>query len=153
MPTSAQIIDIKAAFARQYDLDLNGIQRDAKTFRLLVADTSVNSGVNPGQITSNCYTYDGTQALVPNLETTAFSEISPDTRVNPRRVELTLDEAIKYSQTCLQIRHQYGEAAKLRNDTRFKGEEFVRLDDVHQHEVANDLYKIPWQDAADERRD
>src|SRR5580704_5558591 len=96
-PTSAQIIDIKAAFARQYDLDLDGIQRDAKTFRLLVADTSTDSWVNSGQITSNCYTYDGTQALVPDLETTAFSEISPDARVHPRRVELTLDEAIKYS--------------------------------------------------------
>ena len=151
MPTSAQIIDIKAAFARQYDLDLDGIERDAKNFRLLVADTSADTGVNSGQITSNCYTYDGTQAIVPNLETTAFSEIPSDARVNARRVELTLDEAIKYSQTCLQIRHQYGEAAKLRNDTRFKGEEFVRLDDVHKDEVAAHLYKIPWQDAADER--
>ena len=52
---------------------------------------------------------------------------------------------------CLDLRKEYGEAAKLRNDTRFKGEEFVRLDGVHLQEVDAGLYKLPWQDASNER--
>jgi hypothetical protein len=66
-------------------------------------------------------------------------------------VEHNLEEAIRYSQNCLQIRQQYSETAKLRNDTRFKGEEFIRLDEVHLQEVDAGLYRLPWQEAADER--
>jgi len=61
-----------------------------------------------------------------------------------------LDEAIKYCQSCLQIREQYGEAARLRNDTRFKGEEFARLDAVHLQEIEAGIYSLPWEEAANE---
>jgi len=148
MPTKADIANIKVAFSKQYGLDLSGIHQDAATLRTLVADAAANS--NAPDFTS-CYSYDGKEAVVPDLETTAFSSIPADARLSNRRVELNLDEAIRYSQSCLQIRQQYGEMARLRNDTRFKGEEFVRLDEVHKQEIDAGLYKLPWQEAADEK--
>ena len=123
MPTKSDIANIKLAFSKQYGLDLPGIHRDAAALRTLVADAAANSNVSDF---ANCYSYDGKEAIVPDLETTAFSSIPADARLNNRRVELNLDEAIRYSQSCLQIRQQYGEMARLRNDTQFKGEEFVR---------------------------
>jgi hypothetical protein len=143
MPSKEDIAKIQVAFATQYGLDLAGIHKDTETLRTLVAEIPINSN----QINNSCYTYDGTQAFVPNLETTAFFQIDLDPRLNPRRIELNLDEARKYLQSCLQIRLQYGDIARLRNDTRFKGEEFVRLDEVHLQEVEADLYKLPWQEA------
>jgi hypothetical protein len=147
MPTNAQIAEIEVAFAEQYGLDLPGIRKDTETLKKLVAETPANANL----INSVCYPYDGKEAFVPDLEATALSAISPDARLSPRRVELNLDESLKYLQSCLQIRQQYGEAARLRNDTRFKGEEFVRLDAVHLQEVDAGLYKLPWQEAAAER--
>jgi hypothetical protein len=148
MPSKADIANIKVDFSRQYGLDLSGIHRDAATLRSLVADAAANSNVLDY---TNCYSYDGKEAVVPDLETAAFSSIPVDTRLSARRVELNLDEAIRYSQSCLQLRQQYGELARLRNDTRFKGEEFVRLDEVHKQEIDAGLYQLPWQEAADEK--
>ena len=142
------IFNIKVAFSKQYGLDLSGIHRDAATLRTLVADAAANSNALDY---TNCYSYDGKEAIVPDLETTAFPSIPADARLTARRVELNLDEALRYSQSCLQIRQQYGELARLRNDTRFKGEEFVRLDEVHKQEIDAGLYQLPWQEAADEK--
>lgn len=144
MLTSDEVLRIEAEFARQYDLDLPGIRQDAVSLRDAVAGPVTNNGA------ATFYTYNGTQAFIPDLETIDTSQVVPDPRLSIRHIETNLDEAAKYSQACLQLRLQYGELARHRNDTRFKGEEFVRLDAVHLHEVDEGLYKLPWQEAADD---
>ena len=127
MPGQDEIARIERQFAKQYGLDLDGIHRDARALRTLIADTTATSKA----VDDASYTYNGSQAIVPDLETIAFNAIEADPRIAHRRVELNVDEATAYLQMCLDLRKEYGEAAKLRNDTRFKGEEFVRLDGVH----------------------
>lgn len=143
MPSKEEVGKIQVAFARQYDLDLLGIHSDSAALK-----TSLLAPSNNGAATF--YTYNGNEAVVPDLETTDASQIVPDQRLSIRQIEANLDEAGKYSQACLQLRAQYGEIAKNRNDTRFKGEEFLRLDAVHLQEIDAGLYKLPWQEAADE---
>jgi hypothetical protein len=133
----------KSQRLRQYDLDLPGIHKDIASLRTAVATPSPD-------IPATFYTYNGTEAFVPDLETIDASQVVPDQRLSIRQIEANLDEAGKYSQACLQLRTQYGDLARHRNDTRFKGEEFVRLDAVHLQEVDAGLYKLPWQEAADE---
>ncbi|MDU0309428.1 hypothetical protein [Rhizobium sp. 10PS4] len=144
MPDNDEVARIETAFARQYDLDLLGIRQDAASLREAVAGPINNNGA------ATFYTYNGTQAFIPDLETIDPSQVVPDPRLSIRHIEANLDDAAKYSQACLQLRLQYGELARHRNDTRFKGEEFVRLDAVHLHEVDEGLYKLPWKEAADE---
>ncbi|MBN8892734.1 MAG: hypothetical protein J0H91_20815 [Rhodospirillales bacterium] len=147
MPTQADLATIEAAFAQQYGLDLNGIRSDAKQFTALIA----SNAPDPQSVKGACYTYDGAQAIVPDLETIVFSDVPQDELIGVQRVELNFDETSQYLQACLKIRQQYGEVARLRNDTRFKGEEFVRLDAVHLDEVEAGLYKLAWLEAADEK--
>jgi hypothetical protein len=144
MPNNDEVARIETDFARQYDLDLPGIRQDAASLREAVAGPINNNGA------ATFYTYNGTQAFIPDLETIDPSQVVPDPRLSIRHIEANLDEAAKYSQACLHLRMQYGELARHRNDTRFKGEEFVRLDAVHLHEVDEGLYKLPWQEAADD---
>jgi hypothetical protein len=143
-----QISHIEFTFAKRYDIDLIGIRNDAKV--LMAAVQSPDSS-NP-ENASACYAYDGRQAFVPDLDTLDCATVKPDGRLSDRQVEANLDDATKLLQTCLLLRSQYGELARHRNETRFKGEEFVRLDTVHKQEVEAGLYRLPWQEAADERR-
>src|SRR5437016_1957567 len=136
MPSNEEVIQIESSFARQYGLDLPGIHKDAATLRRAIAA----SASDPAKF----YTYNGSQAFVPDLEAIDPSKVNHDPRLSARLIEANLDEATKYSQACLQLRSQYGELARHRNDTRFKGEEFVRLDAVHKQEVEAGLYKLPW---------
>lgn len=144
MPDLDEVARIETDFARQYDLDLPGIRQDAASLRKAVAGK-----VNDNR-TATFYTYNGPQAFIPDLETIDPSKVVPAPGLSIRHIEANLDEAAKYAQACLQLRTQYGELARHRNDTRFKGEEFVRLDAVHLHEIDEGLYKLPWQEAADE---
>ncbi|PAQ04889.1 hypothetical protein [Mesorhizobium temperatum] len=146
MPTSKDIEKIATRFANQYNIDLQAIRKDTSTLQALVAAPSIDSKA----ITESCYTYTGSGADVPNLEGPNSTQVSIDSRLSSRLVEVNLDEASKYAQTCGQLRDQYGALAKQRNDTRYKGEEFVRLDEVHSLEIDAGLYKLPWQEAADE---
>ena len=143
MPSDDEVSRIEADFARQYDLDLPGIRQDAQSLRAAVAGPVIDPLVP-------FYTYNGTQAFIPNLETIDPSQVVPDPRLSIRLIEANLEEATKYSQTCLQLQSHYEELARYRNDTRFKGEEFVRLDAVHLHEIDEGFYKLPWQEAADD---
>jgi hypothetical protein len=147
MPSDAEIGNIEVEFAAKYGLDLAGIKSDTARLKEL----ATQHGQNNDAAAYTYFTYNGGQAFVPNLEVTAFADVAADQRLNSKRVELNLDDAIRYCQACLQLREQYANLAKLRNDTRFKGEEFVRLDAVHQQEVQAGLYRLPWQEAYDER--
>ena len=62
MPTNEEVARIEAAFARQYDLDLPGIHKDIATLRTAVAAPSPDDA-------ATFYTYNGTEAFVPDLET------------------------------------------------------------------------------------
>jgi len=86
MPTKAEIALIETAFAQKYGLDLVGMKTDEARLRTLVTESP---RPNPADYTY--YTYNGSEAFVPNLETTAFREITPDSRLSPRRVELNLE--------------------------------------------------------------
>ncbi len=143
MPTKEDVARIESNFARQYDLDLAGIYKDAASLRTALA-------ARPAANQSLVFTYNGSEAFVPDLETIDASQVVPDQRLSLRQIEANLDEASKYLQACQQLRGQYGELAKNRNDTRFKGEEFVRLDKVHLEEIDAGLYSLPWKEAADE---
>jgi hypothetical protein len=147
MPTSQELAQIKAKFSAQYDLDLTGINRDAQALRNYIATLD---GGKAASIPAECYTYNGPQDFAPNIETISPSEVTPDTRLQVRQIEANLDEASKYVPACQIVREKYGELARNRSDTRFKGEEFLRLDDVHQQEIDNGLYKLPWEEAQDE---
>jgi hypothetical protein len=147
MLNSDQTSTIKSAFAERYNLDLAGIRKDAAALKTAVQSPDPANQQSAGA----CYTYDGHQALVPDLETLDHAEVKYDSRFSERQIEANVDEATKLSQTCLSLRAQYGELARHRNETRFKGEEFVRLDAVHIQEIEAGLYKLPWQEATDER--
>jgi hypothetical protein len=145
-----EIETIKADVASRYEIDLGSISEDDKQLKALInAPTLINSDQIYGDAIT--VTANGPSGLVPDLETFPYADITADPRLYTKRVEQNLDEAIRYLQTCLQLRQQYAETAKLRNDTRFKGEEFFRLDAVHRKEVAAGLYKLPWMEASDER--
>jgi len=144
MSSNVDVARIETAFAQQYDLDLPGLHKDIANLRTAVAAplTEIEAAAS--------YTYNGSLSFVPDLETIDPSQVVPDQRLSIRQIEANLDEASKYSQACLQIRTQYGDTARHRNDTRFKGEEFIRLDGVHLQEIEAGIYKLPWQEAADE---
>lgn len=158
MPNAAEIETIKRDFAQCYEIDLPNVRNDQLVKLHAFFDSTKNQLADSKEVYSaqiyndaSTYTYQGSSAFVPDLETRTLAEIKKDDRLFPQRIELNLDEAMKYLQNCHQIRKEYGESAKLRNDTRFKGEEFIRLDLVHLEEVKAGLYKLPWQEAADER--
>lgn len=149
MDNSPHFSDVAETFARIYTVDISTIRAKTQTL-----STSPNSGDADGTIIYNgelTPEFDVLSAHIPNLETENFQDIEEDSLVTIHRVEQNLDEAIRYSQTCLQLRWEYMELAKQRNDTRFKGEEFLRLDLVHQEEVKAGLYTLPWHEAADDQ--
>lgn len=147
--TPIEIEAIKANAASQYGVDLASASNDEVRLKALVsAPTEIDSAQIYGG--SATFSFEKSLAFVPDLETFAFSDVGPDDRLYSRRIEQNLDEAIRYVQNCLQLRKDYAETAKLRNDTRFKSEEFFRLDSVHLEEVAAGLYKLPWMEAADD---
>lgn len=152
MPNAAETAIITQQFADKYNVDLDSVRRDAAKIRDLVGDIKLNP-ISSAEIYRNSPTFssDDSLAFVPEIETLEFSEVASDPRLNSRRIEQNLEEAAGYLQTCLLQRQQYGEIAKLRNDTRFKGEEFIRLDLVHLEEVEKGLYKLPWQEAQDDK--
>lgn len=152
MASAKEIDAIRADFATKYSINLDNVRNDASTLFSLVSGAST-SEIDSSKIygEGQTYTSDPADAKIPDLEDTAFADLPTDPRLSPRRLEQNLDEASKYSQAAWQVRQQYAETAKLRNDTRFKGEEFIRLDMVHSEEVAAGLYKLPWQEAADDR--
>lgn len=146
MTAPTEINSIKSSFAKCYDLDLPMIDRDvAALTRALQKSDSI-------ELQRACSTSVVNKAYVPDLDTLAYATVMPDARLSDRHVEANLDEAMKLLQSCLLLRSQYGEQARHRNETRFKGEEFVRLDAVHMQEVDAGLYKLPWQEAATERK-
>ncbi len=152
MPTSAEIDNIRTCLASDYAIDLSGLSNDSNTLENLVRDTSKIDSI---KIYTDSSTYTNTNsnnssAYVPDLESISYADVQPDERLIASRVEQNLDEATKHSQNCLQLRKDYSELAKLRNDTRFKAEEFFRLDSVHRKEVDAGLYKLPWQEAEDD---
>jgi hypothetical protein len=151
MPSPTEIEKIRTDLATDYAIDLAGIYSDVNNLGKIIVDKTKPISSMEIYGGSATYTSNASSAFVPDLETLKYSDISPDQRLYSRRVEQNLEEALRYSQSCLQIRQEYGEIAKLRNDTRFKGEEFIRLDLVHNQEVAAGLYQLPWQEARDEQ--
>jgi hypothetical protein len=151
MPSQATINAVANKFADQYSIQIANVRNDEQRLQAIVASAQT-APVDSKSIykDSATYTYNGDFAFVADLETDIYAG-ALDWHLNKRRVEQNLEDAKGYLQRCLQLRQQYGELAKLRNDTRFKGEEFVRLDLVHLEEVDAGLYKLPWQEAADDR--
>jgi hypothetical protein len=152
MPSPDEIEKIAECFGSKYGVDIAILRHDAIKLKSLV-DRRAQKAVSSTEIYSDSITYtpSGNPAYLPDLETFEFSDIPNDPRLVSSRVEQNLDEATRYADNCLQSRRLYGEMGKLRNDTRFKFEEFVRLDLVHREEVEAGLYELPLQDAAAER--
>ncbi|MEW6642997.1 MAG: hypothetical protein AB1586_21010 [Pseudomonadota bacterium] len=152
MANSKEIETIRADFASKYSINLDELRNDAKTLSSLVSQAQAGA-IDSSRIYEEGQTYSSApeNARIPDLEDQSYADMPIDIRLSPRRVEQNLEEAARYSQAAWQLRQQYADIAKLRNDTRFKGEEFVRLDMVHCEEVAAGLYKMPWQEAGDDR--
>ncbi|TPM02116.1 hypothetical protein [Mesorhizobium sp. B2-3-10] len=148
MANSSQIDAIRARIRDTYNVDLSAIVEDDNKIRRKIGDDTVV----PIEIYEDgtSYSYNGSSAVVPDLETFSFGDVALDQRLYTRRVEQNLEEALRFSQSCLEVRQTYMELAKLRNDTRFKLEEFIRLDLIHLQEVAAKLYELPWLEAVDE---
>jgi len=94
MLNSDQTSTIKSAFAERYDLDLAGIRNDAAALKTAVQSPDPANQPAAGA----CYTYDGHQAFVPDLETLDHADVKPDDRFSERQIEANLDEAAKLSQ-------------------------------------------------------
>lgn len=148
MPSRSEIQAIAKSFGSQYGVDLAAIEKDSEKIRRLVEKEGVNH-INAFEIYSESITCNPALdcAIIPDLESFEFADIPPDPNLIDSRVEQNIEEAIKYADNCLQIRRQYGELAKSRNDTRFKFEEFVRIDLIHQEEVKAGLYELPLKQA------
>uniref|UniRef100_UPI0005B28C2E hypothetical protein n=1 Tax=Methylobacterium sp. B34 TaxID=95563 RepID=UPI0005B28C2E len=147
MPTNDQIAVIKSTFAERYDLDLAAIRDDGEALKTAV------EAAGAGRLNSKaCFSYDDQAAFIQDLDTFDLSKAAPDSRLDAKHIETNLNEAMKLAQTCMQLRSYYGELARHRNETRFRGEEFVRLDDVHRMEVKAGLFSMPWREASDERQ-
>jgi hypothetical protein len=145
MGTPVDVEAIKSQASSQYGIDLGSLANAEKQLKEI---SEHPDQIESKQIYAASTTFsDDSLALVPDLETFAYADVGSDPRLYPRRIEQNLDEAIRYVQICLQLRQYYSDTAKLRNDTRFKGEEFVRLDSVHIEEVTAGLYKLPWMEA------
>ncbi len=138
------------AFASQYDVQLDLVAKETDSLKNHIKQP--HSGVSSIDIYKGHFVspIDAVSATVPDIETINFSDVKVDPKLTPRFVEQNLDEANEFCRKCLSIRAQYRETAKLRNDVRFKFEEFVRLDEIHIQEVKAGLYKLPWQDMEDE---
>lgn len=151
MPTSADIEKIADSFGLLYGVDVSKVRQDTEKLKKIIAGSGERA-IDPSEIYSDSLTFNTDQdsALLADLETFELSDVAPDPRLFDSRVEQTLDEAARYTDFCLQTRRQYTEMGKLRNDTRFKFEEFFRLDLVHEAEVSAGLYQLPLQQAVGE---
>ncbi|RWI99974.1 hypothetical protein [Mesorhizobium sp.] len=148
MPTSSEIARIQETVAAAYSIDLNSIKVDDVAVQTIAESSKAIDAID---LYVNGSTYSsGLKATIPDLESFAFADVPIDPSLFPRRVEQNLDEALRILQSCLQLRQTYMDGAKLLNDTKFKLEEFMRLDFVHQREVAAGLYELPWQESADD---
>ncbi|MEF0940862.1 hypothetical protein [Rhizobium sp. BR 362] len=156
MPSPADIASIIKNIGDAYDIKFENINDDDIAKNKLASDIQQDdsevSDDDPRKIydDGSSYTFDSFTGFVPNLETFSIGDIAPDPNLYPRRIEQNLDEALRLSQMCLQLRQSYMELARLRNDTKFKLEEFFRLDKVHKREVTAGVYKLPWQEAQDD---
>jgi hypothetical protein len=139
----SRIARMRAEVASAYKIDEPTLRTDMQS---IATAASSNAAANPqaiDQATFNTLT----QPLVPDLESIEFDTVSADPDVRDRLVEHNLDEALRYLQACNSLRAEYVEKAKVYVDTRLKTEEFFRLDDVHQQEVAEGLYGLPHYEA------
>ena len=152
MSNEVEIEAIREQFARQYSIDLAALKADADVLRSRAATVRSSDNTDAIALYENgeTYTADFVDAKVPDLETEPLSAIPSDSRITSRNIELNFEECLRYLQSALQIRIQYGELGKLRNDTRLKGEEFIRLDLIHLDEVRAGLYELPWREAEDD---
>jgi hypothetical protein len=134
-----------------YFFDITSLNRDGSALRTAVGAAAPPPA--PGLLLPNSVsTYlealsTGGTAVVPELETFNFADLSEDTTIRDRLIEQNLDEALRYLQNCVILRKEYGDIAKLHLDTSLKMQEFFRLDDIHQMEVAAGLYEIPYHEA------
>ncbi|WP_439669602.1 hypothetical protein DAMDJJ_20530 [Cupriavidus necator] len=143
MPTTDEIEAIANSIGNQYGVDVDKARADAKNL-FDVIQSGGKQVLSDGTPYANTVTCGGLQAaIIPDIETFERKEIILEPRLFVSRVEQNLDEAVRYTEICLQLRRQYGELAKLRNDTRFKFEEFFRLDLVHGQEMKAGLYELP----------
>jgi hypothetical protein len=149
MPSSINIETIKESSSTQYKIDLTNIATDQQKLNDIITEPAE---IDPKLIYTQAVTFSSDQslALVPDLETFPYSDVSTDPRLYTRRIEQNLDEGVRFVQNCLQMRQYYAELGKLRSDTRFKAEEFFRLDAVHIEEVAAGLYELPWKEASND---
>lgn len=147
MPTSVEIENIAASFGKQYGIDIPKIRKD--TEKLLEIINRNDKIGDLRTLFANSITCEPAAAcaIIPDLETFDINEVALDPRLFVSRVEQNLDESARYTEICLQIRRQYGEMAKARNDVRFKFEEFLQLDLIHQEEVKAGLYELPLSQA------
>ncbi|MBR0925729.1 hypothetical protein JQ561_03850 [Bradyrhizobium diazoefficiens] len=147
MPDSREMDLIKSRFSRLYSLDTAGLQAEAARLASIIAGPAVPSAVT---IHSSPVAGVPSGALVQDIERTKFTDVSEDRTLRVRSIEQNLDEATRYLQTCVALRRDYAELAKLYVDTRLKSEEFFRLDSIHQQEVAAGLYSLPYDETTDE---
>jgi hypothetical protein len=142
--------EIEAKFAKIYEIDLKALRKDAKALITYTKKIPGNINQSPPAIT---LLTSATIVFAPRLEADIDASAIPlDPRLLVRQIEANLDEAAKLVQACQMARERYGDLAKTRSDVKFKGEEFLRLDKVHQLEIDSGLYTLPWLEATDEVR-
>lgn len=140
--------EIFANFSRTYGIDISNVRADGLELEQHLSLAAATASVLPNTVLHSAIDKD--LALIPDLETVRVSDVSPDDRLSQRLVERNLEQASAYVNRCLQLRSQYAETAKLRNDVRFRGDEFLRLDQVYKQEVEAGLHELPRDEAADE---
>jgi len=152
MLSGGEISEISERFGKLYGVDIQILRKDATKLSAIISERSGKKlssvEIYANSVTPSC---PPASALLDDLETFEFQEIKADPRLDSARIEQNLDDAIRYAENCLQVRRQYSEMGKLRNDTRFKFEEFFRQDLVHLDEVAAGLYELPRQEAEAEK--
>jgi hypothetical protein len=141
------IANIRALFGQVYGVDPNQLRNDSAA----VSQAAHRAGGLTPQLIGQ--TRFGTLGapLVENIEDLDFSQYQLNTDLRDRLVEQNLDDATKCIQACLALRKEYQEIAKLYIDTRLKSEEFFRLDDIHQQEIAAGAYELPHSEALNEK--
>jgi hypothetical protein len=147
MPTQAEIDNLQSNFGNLYKINVPGIAADANALKQL---TSAPGTPNAYAIYTNPLSVGAPSPLTADLEQFDFGDVGEDYAIRDRSIEQNLDEATKYVQACASLRSDYIATAKLFLDTRLKSEEFFRLDNIHQQEVAAGLYNLPFDEASDD---
>lgn len=130
---------IKNSVADLYSVNLNRIDLDLES-----SSDAVQNYVSrkPVEIAED---------LIPKLEEREITSPPKAPHLSYLRIEQNIDEAYRYAQNCLRLKREFGEIAKLWADVHYKSEEFFGLDKIHLEEISAGLFKLPWQEAENQK--